>query len=56
MARKKELTMDEKNFIIKEITKGKASLQISKDLHRDHLTIKKICPTGIKPRKKKSQG
>lgn len=36
MARKKELTMNEKNYIIKEISKGKSSLQISKDLKRDH--------------------
>lgn len=55
MARKKELTSDEKNYIIKEISKGKSSLQISKDLKRDHRTIKKVCQNGIQPRKKKSQ-
>lgn len=55
MARKKELTMDEKNYIIQEISKGKSTLQISKDLNRDHRTIKKICEMGIKPRKKKAQ-
>lgn len=55
MARKKELSCDEKNYIIKELSKGKSSLQISKDLQRDHRTIKKICRDGILPRKKKSQ-
>lgn len=56
MARKKELTMNEKNYIIKEISKGKSSLQISKDLKSDHRTIKKICQMGIQPRKKKISG
>ena len=54
-ARKKELTMNEMNYIIRKSVKGESSLQISKDLSRDHGTIKKIFQGGAHPRKKSFQ-
>ena len=53
MARKKELTLEEKNKIIQKL--ALATLEISKELGRDHRTIKKITEFGIQPRKKRNQ-
>ena len=56
MTRQKELTMNEKSYITRKISKGKSSLQISKDLNRDHRPIKKTCQRCIKLRKKEQAG
>ena len=55
MARKKELTLEEKNKIIQKLALGMSTLEISKELGRDHHTIKKITEFGIQPRKKRNQ-
>ena len=55
MARKKELTLEEKNKIIQKLAQGMSTLKISKELGRDHRTIKKITEFGIQPRKKRNQ-
>ena len=51
MARKKELNIEEKNKIIQKLAQGMSTLEISKELGRDHRTIKKIAELGIQPRK-----
>ena len=42
MARKKELSMEEKNKIVQKLGLGKRTLEISKEPGTDHRTIKKI--------------
>lgn len=55
MARKKELNIEEKNKIIQKLAQGMSTLEISKEIGRDHRTIKKIAELGIQPRKKRNQ-
>ena len=47
MARKKELTLKEKNKIIQKLAQEMSTFKISKELERDHHTIKKITEFGI---------
>ena len=55
MARKKELTLQEKNEIVKKLTQGWSTLEISKKIGRDNRTVKKIAEVGIQPRKRRHQ-
>ena len=41
MRRKRDLSEDEKSKVVKNLSLGKTSLEISKMLTRDHRTIKK---------------
>ena len=52
---KKELTLAEKNEIVKKLALGMTTLQISKQLSRDHHTVTKIVEFGIELRKKRNQ-
>ena len=42
MGEKRDLTSNEKSFIVSELGKGKSTLEISKMLGRDHRTVKKF--------------
>ena len=53
MRHNKELSVEGKNYIIKEISKGNSSFQIDKNLKRDHRTMKETCQNGSHPRLKK---
>ena len=55
MARKKELTLQEKNEIVKKLAQGWSTLEISKKIGRDNRTVKKIAEVGIQPRKRRHQ-
>lgn len=55
MPKNKELTLDEKNIIVKKLAQGRSTLEISKEIGRDHRTVKKIANHGIVPRKKRNQ-
>ena len=53
IARKSQLNLDEKNKVAQKLALGMSTLQISKELGRDHRTIKKIADLNIQPKKKK---
>ena len=55
MARKKELTLQEKNEIVKNVAQGWSTLEISKKIGQDNRTVKKIAEVGIQPRKRRHQ-
>ena len=52
ISKKKELTLVEKNKIVKKLALGMTTLQISKQLGRDHRTVKKMAEFWIQPREK----
>ena len=51
---KKIINISRKNKIVKKLALEMPTLQISKQLGRDHCTVKKIAEFGIQPRKKRT--
>ena len=51
IARKSQLNLDEKNIVAQKLGPGMSTLQISKELGRDHRSINKIAELNIQPKK-----
>ena len=58
MGKKKDLTQDEKKKIVSRLAEGRKSLEIAKELSRDHRTIKRFVTNvnQVRKRTEKVQG
>ena len=56
MGKKKDLTQDEKKKIVSRLAEGRKSLEIAKELSRDHRTIKRFVTNVNQARKRSDKG
>ena len=56
MGKQKDLTEEEKRIIVRRLAQGKKSLDISKELRRDHRTVKRFIANSNRVRKRSDKG
>ena len=56
MGKQKDLTQEEKKNIVQRLAQGKKSIEISKQLCRDHRTVKRFIANSNKARKRSDKG